>query len=195
MDVPAGSLDRGSAFSRTHSGTTCDSWSGREGLGLFLQEGSRELDRCGGGDPEISLRGAMRQKERTLVEYLSHAEEIRSQVSLEKREKLFVETFLTGLESSDIRARIEEQMRDAGHCWAALMAVVQDIIRESPQNIAGPKQSPTKLVGEGSIATARGENGTATRHEPKRRRRISIVPADADDVPFMVYVRSWTSLE
>ncbi|TQB69470.1 hypothetical protein MPDQ_001830 [Monascus purpureus] len=136
----------------------------------------------------------LKQRERTLSEYLSFAVEVRRQLPPRKREGVIVEAFVGGLDNLYTRELLEKQMDRDGWSWGVLETVLNNIISEQ-----GGRD--VQAISDGIGSNARGEttdskgstgcrpdgHGMANdtnlkqRHR-KKRRCIPIVPVDEDDL-------------
>lgn len=130
------------------------------------------------------LIGVMKQGGRSLGDYLAAAEGIKLGLLPQRGEGEVVRAVVRGLDDSDIRALIEEEMSHVGWSWSALRAVMLKVIEDREM----PIQEPVKKS-ETSNENVKLESTSDPQVQHKRqrtRRYIPIVPADEEDERFVM---------
>ncbi|GAD99483.1 hypothetical protein ANI_1_3080024 [Paecilomyces variotii No. 5] len=83
---------------------------------------------------DLEMSSIFQQKKRTLVEFLSSAEEARMQLPRREQESIAVEMFLAGLTDKKAKAALEKRMDDKGWTWQFLReACLQISIQQEPE--------------------------------------------------------------
>ena len=125
---------------------------------------------------EQKILGSIRQKLRTLEEYISLTDALRARHASIPEES-FVMAFMAGLDDDDLRMQIVDVTRHAGLSWDSVVSSVQS----KGQGSKKPTDSNNEHVpGRQNVAT----RSTGKRKE-NRRRTIPIVPADEEDELFV----------
>lgn len=139
---------------------------------------------CLMGDAEIvheakQVLSTFQQNGRTLVDYLSFAEEARAQLPRCKQEGITVEMFLDGLTDENMKVIVEKRLDDKGWTWDVLRASCQEISiqqekgseKERKNIVIGVDNTPAELK-------QRLRDSKGTKIKRRKRRCISLVPTD-----------------
>ncbi|KAJ9294988.1 hypothetical protein DTO271G3_6550 [Paecilomyces variotii] len=116
------------------------------------------------------------QNKRSLLDYLSFAEEARMQLPRREQESIAVEKFLSGLEDKNLKAILEERIDDKGWTWQILReACLQIAIQQEPE-----KRNDIVVALDNRPAEAKQKmrDGKGVKVKRRKRRCISLVPTD-----------------
>ena len=122
--------------------------------------------------PAIQLQ----QGNRSLTEYIRFGEGMRAQLEPCKREGDIVERFVAGLDDESVRRLVERRMDCVGWVWERMMGVLREVD-------GGCAATVMESEGAAAAAVTAGDNGGGRgRGRRGKRRRISIVSADEEDL-------------
>ncbi|OJJ48551.1 hypothetical protein ASPZODRAFT_1621167 [Penicilliopsis zonata CBS 506.65] len=151
---------------------------------------------------EPDMRHLLSQNQRTLSDYFSFAESVRTQLPPSKREGVLVEAFLTGLRFPGARHSLGIQLDEHGWTWMGLKTALQQFMKHQDIGLPIGTRPKSKSMLHGKSGKARNDavcppqqhegkenisvnmnvvDGYAAGKTGKKRRRcISIVPPDEE---------------
>ncbi|KAJ9237851.1 hypothetical protein DTO169E5_5022 [Paecilomyces variotii] len=116
------------------------------------------------------------QNKRSLVDYLSFAEEARMQLPRREQESIAVEKFLDGLVDKNLKAILEKRIDEKGWTWEILReSCLQISIQQEPE-----KRNDIVVAFDNRPAEAKQKmrDGKGVKVKRRKRRCISLVPTD-----------------
>lgn len=147
----------------------CTSVSNKNSVHGSLQKDDRK-------SKDQKILESIRQKRRTLKEYISSTDALRARHTSIPEEAL-VMAFMAGLDDDDLRMQVIDVTRQAGLSWESVMSSVQSK-EQGPKERA--ENNNNRAPGRRNVATR-----TTGRRKENRRRTIPIVPADEEDELFV----------
>ena len=115
----------------------------------------------------------LQQGNRPLKEYTRFGEGLRAQLEPCKREGDIVERFVAGLNDESVRRLVERRMDCVGWVWERMMGVLREVDGGCAAIV---------MESEGGAVTDGNNGGARGRGRRGKRRRISIVSADEEDL-------------